>query len=138
MLDIVGLQIPNPGDISDPEEASQFGDLRLFTKELSEQELDKAALFSGDIVTEHNDSSILDSLTPLDVRVLVTAEEELSQTKLWSRLLPSSTQLPLSPSYCDRVVGAWEQEYSDCREQGRERLAELCRIGIHLQLPHTR
>ena len=61
-------------------------------------------------------SSTLSSLTEADISALMTAEEELSQTREWSRIFPSWAssdylQYWSSPSRLDTVLQAWENQY---------------------------
>ena len=79
-------------------------------------------------------SSPLSSLTEADISALMTAEEELSQTREWSRIFPSRAssdylQYWSSPSRLDTVLQAWENQYGaslDSRQLGREFLRDFC------------
>ena len=73
-----------------------------------------------------------------DIRSLIQAEEELSQTKGFIRLLPSiKNSMYLNfveePSRRDKIMAAWEEKYSDNRKQGRELINKLCQEGKHLE-----
>ena len=83
-------------------------------------------------------SSPLTSLTGEDISALMTAEEELSQTRQWGRIFPpqagsgESDYLqfwsPTSPSRLDWLLQAWEEKYGASqasRQQGREALRNL-------------
>ena len=82
--------------------------------------------------------SLLDDLTPNDVRLLIKAEEELNQTRNWIRLVPSNKDTPYLPqTYSDNLLKAWETEYGisvESREEGREKLRNLCKEGFHLRI----
>ena len=71
------------------------------------------------------------------LRILIRAEEELSQTKGFVRLLPSiknSKYLEYfeEPSHSDQFLAAWEKKYNDNREKGREVINKLCQEGRHM------
>lgn len=73
-----------------------------------------------------------------DIRSLIQAEEELSQTKGFVRLLPSiKNSMYLNfveePSRSDKIMAAWEEKYSDNRKQGRELINKLCQEGKHME-----
>ena len=82
--------------------------------------------------------SLLDDLTPNDVRLLIKAEEELNQTRNWIRLVPSNKDTPYLPqTYSDNLLKAWETKYGisvESREEGREKLRNLCKEGFHLRI----
>ena len=84
-----------------------------------------------DMIDERN-------LTSSDLRMLIQAEEELSQTRGFSRLLPGS-QTSKYLKYLERrqhgdlLLSAWEERYHNHREEGRQILARLCLQGLHLQ-----
>ena len=78
-------------------------------------------------------SSPLSSLTEADISALMTAEEELSQTRDWSRIFPPASpdcdylQFWSSPSSLDSLLHAWEAKYGASeasRQQGREWLSQ--------------
>jgi len=73
-----------------------------------------------------------------DIRLLIKAEDELSQTKGFLRLLPSiknSKYLSLleEPSHSDQLLAAWEKKYSDRRKLGRKVINKLCQEGRHME-----
>ena len=87
-----------------------------------------------EVMTGSSLSSPLSSLTEADISGVMTAEEELSQTRQWSRIFPSRAssdylQYWSSPSRLDTVLQAWENRYGasqDSRQQGREVLRDFC------------
>ena len=63
---------------------------------------------------------ILQDLTPLDLRILIKSEEELSQTISFTRIFPTATTTHylslLSPHcYADKLLDAYEERYHDDR-----------------------
>ena len=101
--------------------------------------------FPGLYVPRTNDSNVCDNgildeqnLKSDDIRLLIKAEEELSQTKGFIRLLPNiknSKYLKFleEPSLSDQFLAAWENKYSDRRELGREVINKLCQEGKHME-----
>ena len=75
----------------------------------------------------------LNSLTDGEVSALMTAEDELSQTRHWERIFPTSStglysQFWSSESHYDGLLQAWETKYGGseaAREQGRLVLADI-------------
>ena len=79
-----------------------------------------------------------EELTPRDVRVLVKAEEELAQCRLYTRIFPSKDSDKFlhymsPPSYADYLLDAWEATYSSDRDKGRAVLRKKCLLNMHLQ-----
>ena len=84
-----------------------------------------------DMVTE-------EELTPRDVRVLVQAEEELAQCRLYTRIFPDKDSNKFlhymsPPSYADYLLDAWEARHGADRETGRSILKRKCLLNMHLQ-----
>ena len=82
--------------------------------------------------------TILDDLTPNDVRVLIKTEEELSQTQHFTRLFPNENSHELFKYYYegipynDKLLDAWEYKYGNQRSKGIIRLKKLCAKAVHL------
>jgi tubulin polyglutamylase TTLL4 len=94
----------------------------------------------NDTVTDRETylESILEDLTPNDLRTLIKAEEELSQTKHFARLFPTETTFQSFQyyyegiPYYDKLMDAWETKYSSNRTKGIRILKKLCNKAIHL------
>ena len=92
---------------------------------------------------ECNLDNIIDQLLPSEVRIILRSEDELSQTKSWTRIFPASSNKHLlqfisSPSYSDLILAAWEERFGTGwkkREQGQELLKNLCQEMYHLKVP---
>ena len=103
-------------------------DSRLYSREgLGET----AGAGVGDVIAE-------DQLTSGDVRMLIQTEEEFSQTRGFTRLLPDRRHTEYlhylqADSESDLLLARWEEKYHQSREEGREALARLCLRGVHLQ-----
>jgi len=84
--------------------------------------------------------SILDTLTPMDVRLLMHAEDELSQTKVFSRVWPTSQtwkyfQYLDSVPYAEKLMDTYEYYYEDHRQEGVEYVTEYSQDKLHLKVP---
>ncbi|XP_042175984.1 tubulin polyglutamylase TTLL4 isoform X1 [Oncorhynchus tshawytscha] len=82
-------------------------------------------------------SSILDVLTPEDVRVLAETEDELSRKGEFERVFPShcsSRYLRFfkQPRYLNILLNQWETKYGQNRREGVCVLRSLCQKGVHL------
>jgi len=87
-------------------------------------------------------TDILDNLTPCDVRVLINAEDELTQTETFERIFPTVNSAHYlgymhSPSYYDLLLDAWEHKYCDSPGSGLARLLEESVKGTHLIVPDS-
>lgn len=83
--------------------------------------------------------SIIETLTPDDVRQLILAEDELSQCEGFTRIFPGPntyTYFPYfeNPRYYNMLFDAWEAKYGEIRAEGVERLIQLCRNKVHLDV----
>ena len=86
---------------------------------------------AADMIDENN-------LTSADLRMLIQAEEEFSQTRGFSRLLPGTENSKYLKylerrQHGDHLLSAWEERYHSHREEGRQILARLCLQELHLQ-----
>ena len=74
----------------------------------------------------------------MDLRTCIKAEEELSQTKLFTRLFPSEKSHQYFQyfyegiPYYDKLLDAWEHKYGKNRSKGIKNLRKYCNKGIHL------
>ena len=94
MFNIVGFHFPLNCDTkysASPEfSVYEVHDWRLYSKDKDLVDLTKQAAFTG-LAREEYLGSIIKNLSPMDVRLLVHAEEELSQTRGFQRIWPSSS-----------------------------------------------
>ena len=116
-------------------------DPRLFTREISKADRAK----QNKILAAANDrpaylDTILDRLTPDDVRALIRAEDEYAQLTHFARIFPTQEtykyfQYFAAPRYHNLLADAWEVKYGDCRVAGIDRLEQLCQEKVHLKVP---
>ncbi|XP_078142272.1 tubulin monoglutamylase TTLL4 [Centroberyx gerrardi] len=82
-------------------------------------------------------SSVLDVLTPEDVRVLAESEGELSRRGEFERVFPSPSSSRYlrffeCPRYLNILLDQWEQRHWSSRTKGISLLRPLCQRGVHL------
>ncbi|XP_048002882.1 uncharacterized protein LOC125239285 isoform X2 [Leguminivora glycinivorella] len=115
-------------------------DSRLYTVYLSKEERDKHIIYTNMEERDLYLRDILSTLTPDDVRHLIQAEDELTQSDDMERIFPTkNTHHYLNylsgPRYYNRLFDAWETRYGTNREAGVVLLRNLCDIGYHLEVP---
>jgi len=114
-------------------------DRRLYCKSTLEEDSAKQEEFS-DLDRDQYLDSILENLTPQDVRLLVHAEDELSQTKVFTRIWPTNQTHKYfryfkSIPYSEKLMDAYEYFYADHRGEGVEYVSEYCEEKTHLKMP---
>uniref|UniRef100_A0A3P9PPL9 Tubulin tyrosine ligase like 4 n=1 Tax=Poecilia reticulata TaxID=8081 RepID=A0A3P9PPL9_POERE len=82
-------------------------------------------------------SSVLDILTPEDVRVLAESEDELNRRGEFERIFPSQSSSRYlrffeCPRYLNILLDQWEQKHCNNRTKCISLLRLLCQKGIHL------
>uniref|UniRef100_A0A672PZH5 Tubulin polyglutamylase TTLL4-like n=1 Tax=Sinocyclocheilus grahami TaxID=75366 RepID=A0A672PZH5_SINGR len=82
-------------------------------------------------------ATILDVLTPDDVRVLAESEDELSRKGDFERVFPSHASSRYlrffeQPRYLNILLNQWEQTYWLNRSKGINLLRDLCEKRVHL------
>lgn len=82
-------------------------------------------------------STVLDVLTPEDVRVLVESEDELCRRGRFERAFPSPASSRYlrffeCPRYKNLLLDQWEQKHWSDRSKGVSLLTALCQKGVHL------
>ncbi|XP_061089419.1 tubulin polyglutamylase TTLL4 [Conger conger] len=82
-------------------------------------------------------STVLDALTPRDVRVLRETEDELTRRGHFERVFPSAVSSHYlrffeQPRYLNILLNQWEAKYCNNRGKGINLLRGLCRRGVHL------
>ncbi|XP_055376097.1 tubulin monoglutamylase TTLL4-like isoform X3 [Condylostylus longicornis] len=117
-------------------------DKRLYVTYLSRTEKIKHNQFTRKDLEDRDEylDTILENLTPDDVRCLITSEDELARCLPLERVFPTNKTYKLlkyteSPRYYNRLLDAWEHRYSNNRNAGIKLLSELCETNYHLQVP---
>ncbi|KAJ1521378.1 hypothetical protein ONE63_003053 [Megalurothrips usitatus] len=115
-------------------------DKRLYTVVLSADERNKHIFHQQSNSREDYLPTILNDLTPDDVRHLIQYEDELTQCGRFQKIFPTTSshtyhQFFESPRYYNMLLDAWETKYHNNRQEGIRRLEELCVQKFHLQVP---
>ncbi|KAM9364450.1 tubulin monoglutamylase TTLL4 isoform 2-T3 [Pholidichthys leucotaenia] len=142
LLNLAGFRIPQRRDVvstcsSASSSTSRTGEERT-RADLSPDEKVKRALY---LTQQHSDqdflSTVLDVLTPEDIRVLVATEDELSRRGKFERIFPSPSSSRYLrffewPRYLNILLDQWEQKFWNNRTDGIALLKTLCKKGVHL------
>ncbi|XP_073330013.1 tubulin monoglutamylase TTLL4 [Pagrus major] len=145
LLNLAGFRIPQREDVIAPcssassSTSSLCGGNRERTKpDLSADEKVKRAFYLTQRYADKDFlSTVLDILTPEDVRMLAESEDELTRLGQFERIFPS----PSSSRYlrffeCSRylniLLDQWEQKHWNNRTKGISLLTSLCQKGVHL------
>ncbi|XP_061510802.1 tubulin monoglutamylase TTLL4 isoform X2 [Anopheles gambiae] len=116
-------------------------DKRIYTTGLSKTERLKHTQFiQKDMAREDYLNTILEELTPDDVRCLLLTEDELARSAPLERILPAPNSYRYigfteNPRYYNRLLDAWEHRYGHNRSEGIALLQSLCERKVHLQVP---
>ncbi|XP_063789944.1 tubulin monoglutamylase TTLL4 isoform X2 [Pseudophryne corroboree] len=153
LLNLSGFLLPNKEDMSSSNvssssssatSVSSIGKDRGHSADiLNEEKMKRAHYLSLKIPDKDLYATVLDQLTPEDVRVLVETEDELSRCGQFERIFPS----PISSRYLrffeqqryfNILTNQWEQKYFANRERGRDILRKLCLVNFHTgSVPHS-
>ncbi|CAN9498588.1 unnamed protein product [Ophioblennius macclurei] len=142
LLNLAGFRLPQREELSPCSSASSSssslcGGSRSRV-ELSADEKVKRAFYLTQRHAEQDFlSSVLDVLTPEDVRVLAESEDELSRRGDFQRVFPADASTRYlrffeCPRYANLLLDQWEQRHGANRTRGIERLSALCQRGVHL------
>ncbi|XP_034430522.1 tubulin polyglutamylase TTLL4 isoform X2 [Hippoglossus hippoglossus] len=144
LLNLAGFHVPQkdvgaPCSSASSSTSSLCGGSRERTKpDLSTDEKVKRAYYLTQRYADQDFlSTVLDVLTPEDVRVLTESEDELNRRGEFERVFPkpsSSRYLRFfeSPRYLNILLDQWERKYWSNRTKGISLLQTLCQKGVHL------
>ncbi|XP_047193003.1 tubulin polyglutamylase TTLL4 isoform X4 [Scophthalmus maximus] len=149
LLNLAGFRIPQTDDVVTPcsssssspssSSSSLCGGSRERSKpDLSADEKVKRVFYLTQRYADQDFlSSVLEVLTPDDVRVLAESEDEMTRRGKFERVFPSplsSRYLRFfeSPRYRNVLMDQWEQKYWSNRTKGISLLQTLCQKGVHL------
>ncbi|XP_071210434.1 pneumococcal serine-rich repeat protein-like isoform X3 [Salvelinus alpinus] len=142
VLNLAGFLLPQREEVL-PSASSSASSLCGETRERSRPEIStdekvkRAFYLSQRFADQDFFSSILDVMTPEDVRVLAETEDELSRKGEFERVFPShcsSRYLRFfkQPRYLNILLNQWETKYGQNRREGVRVLRSLCQKGVHL------
>ncbi|NXH39042.1 TTLL4 polyglutamylase, partial [Dicaeum eximium] len=106
------------------------------SEHLRAEKMKKAYYLMQKIPDQDFYSSVLDILTPDDVRILVETEDEYSRRGQFERVFPSHISMQYlrffeQPRYFNILVTQWELKYYLNRHKGLELLKNWCVKGYH-------
>jgi len=112
---------------------------RLYTKVLNAEDVEKQEEYEDCEDREEYLDSILEDLSPHDVRHLIMMEDEVSQTKVFTKIWPTSETFKYFPymdqlSYCEKLMDAYEYYYGDHRDEGQELINQYTDMKHHLKV----
>lgn len=150
LLNLAGFHIPQKEAVSaassspSSSTSSLCGGHRERTKsDLSADEKVKRAFYLTHRYADQDFfSTVLDVLTPEDVRVLSESEDELTRKGEFERIFPSSSSSRYlrffeCPRYHNILLNQWEQKHWTNRTKGINLLRALCQRGVHLGTNET-
>ncbi|XP_076461978.1 uncharacterized protein LOC143294387 [Babylonia areolata] len=153
MMNLAGFRVPDKNDVHPSNTSFSSADLsahtppndycmdkRLFTTQLAPDERAKHAYFCHKHQDEQVLQSILDTLTPDDVRILTESIDEDSRKGGFIRVFPTpSTKRYLrffeQPRYYNLLLDQWVTRYNRMEQRGIGLLQGLCEEGLHLENP---
>ncbi|KAK6627894.1 hypothetical protein RUM44_010376 [Polyplax serrata] len=150
LLNIAGFQVPakltkeqediflNAYELQDDTHTFCY-DKRLYWTNLSKEEKAKQESFHNSTRDEYM-NTILEKLTPDDVRHLVQFEDELTQLCRFEKIFPTSHTHSYhhffeAPRYYNMLLDAWETKFYKNRNDGIQILSSLCHEKFHLNVP---
>ncbi|NWS27093.1 TTLL4 polyglutamylase, partial [Polioptila caerulea] len=109
---------------------------KAVSEHLRAEKMKKAYYLMQKIPDQDFYSSVLDILTPDDVRILVETEDEYSRRGQFERVFPSHISMRYlrffeQPRYSNILVTQWELKYHLKRHKGLELLKNWCVQGYH-------
>lgn len=145
LLNLAGFRIPNKEDVlascssASSSTSSLCGGIRERAKpDLSADEKVKRAFYLTQRYADQDFlASVLDVLTPDDVRVLAESEDEMNRKGEFERVFPSPSSSRYlrffeCPRYLNILLDQWEQKYWNNRTKGISLLTSLCQKAVHL------
>ncbi|XP_071479544.1 tubulin monoglutamylase TTLL4-like [Diadema antillarum] len=111
----------------------------LYTNHLAKDERAKHAFYTQKHIDEQCRMSILDTLTPDDIRHLVQTEDEFSRRGGFERVFPSPTSQKYhrffdTPRYYNILLDEWVRKYNRQQAKGLSLLEDFCAEGMHLSV----
>ncbi|NWT77639.1 TTLL4 polyglutamylase, partial [Lanius ludovicianus] len=146
LLNLAGFVLPSMDNVASRTQTrsgstcSLGNALKEKPKPLSEhfraEKMKKAYYLMQKIPDQDFYSSVLDILTPDDVRILVETEDEYSRRGQFERVFPSNISMRYlrffeQPRYFNILVTQWELKYCLNRHKGLELLKNWCVKGYH-------
>lgn len=152
VLNIAGFQLPVKDDLSLHVVNNHFEDghykppnnycldKRLYTHNLSADEKHKHTYYHQRNLDMQMQQTILDTLTPFDIRTLLLTLDEEKRSGNFERIFPDHTTSKYLRffehlKYSNLLLDQWCQRYCKLDSRGLILLKSFCEIGIHLHDP---
>ncbi|XP_068185774.1 tubulin monoglutamylase TTLL4 isoform X2 [Antennarius striatus] len=143
LLNLAGFRIPQREDVIAPcssdssSTSSLCGGVRNKSDVSIDEKVKRAFYITQRFADQDFLSTVLDVLTPEDVRVLAESEDELNRVGQFERIFPSPSSSRYlrffeCPRYFNILLDQWEQKYWSSKSKGIDLLAALCQKGVHL------
>nr|XP_006821072.1 PREDICTED: tubulin polyglutamylase TTLL4-like [Saccoglossus kowalevskii] len=147
LLNLAGFQLPDKRDIYphvpptssaiSTEYRCVFTDKKLWNVPVSKDERAKHAFYIQKHLDDQCRMTILDTLTPDDIRILSETEDEYSRRGYFQRVFPSPTSHNYlryfeQPRYYNILMDEWVRKYHKQPARGIGLLEEYCREGVHV------
>ncbi|XP_061465339.1 tubulin monoglutamylase TTLL4 [Rhineura floridana] len=145
-LNLAGFLLPSAEDVASPSGSgcSSTTSLNSVTKEKNKPSLElftvektkRAFYLTPKVPDQEFYSTILDVLTPDDVRVLVETEDEFARRGQFERVFPSRISMRYlrffeQPRYFNILTTQWELKYFLNKAKGVDLLRSWCHKGYH-------
>ncbi|XP_077978246.1 tubulin monoglutamylase TTLL4-like [Glandiceps talaboti] len=149
LMNLAGFQLPDKKDVypnlppSSANVSSEYGnvftDKKLWNVPITKDERAKHAFYIQKHLDDQCRMTILDTLTPDDIRILTETEDEYSRRGFFQRVFPCPTSHQYlrffeQPRYYNILVDEWIRKYHKQPAKGITVLEEYCREGIHYGL----
>ncbi|XP_001363239.2 tubulin monoglutamylase TTLL4 isoform X1 [Monodelphis domestica] len=146
LLNLAGFVLPHAEDVNSSCGSSSSSTISLSssTKEktrlapeyFTAEKMKKAYYLTQKLPDQDFYASVLDILTPDDVRVLVEMEDEFSRRGQFERVFPSRVSSRYlrffeQPRYFNILTTQWEQKYHSNKLKGVDLLRSWCYKGFH-------
>ncbi|XP_078259405.1 tubulin monoglutamylase TTLL4 isoform X2 [Rhinoraja longicauda] len=137
LLNLAGFIIPQKGDVT-PNGTKSTSTSRPKSSDLTtDEKLKRVYYLSQKSPPKDFYSTLLDVLTPDDIRMLMESEDEYNRRGQFERIFPglmSSRYLRYfeQPRYFNILLDLWEQKYGRNRQTAIEMLQELSYRRVHL------
>nr|XP_045003334.1 tubulin polyglutamylase TTLL4 isoform X2 [Jaculus jaculus] len=147
LLNLAGFVLPNMEGIISSSNNSNSSSIslpssprdkcRMTPEHFTAQKMKKTYYLAQKYPDQEFYASVLDVLTPDDVRVLVEMEDEFSRRGQFERIFPSRISTRYlrffeQPRYFNILTTQWEQKYHGNKLKGVDLLRSWCQKGFHM------
>ncbi|XP_014774664.1 tubulin monoglutamylase TTLL4 [Octopus bimaculoides] len=152
VLNIAGFHLPAKDDlvtnvVNNHSENGQYKppnklclDKRLYSTCISTDEKAKHSYYSQHRLDQQIQETILDILTPYDIRTLILTLDEEKRCGNFERIFPTSSTTKYlrffeQPRYSNLLLDQWFSQFPKTNTQGLSLLKSQCETNVHLQNP---